>query len=52
MLIVLYIIGTLAFILIVGKINLFILFNNEVNELFSQSKSLSDKTFSYKLFGT
>ena len=48
MLITLYIIGVFVFIFIVGKVNIIIRFNNEVNELFAQSKSISDKTFSYK----
>ena len=48
MLITFLIIGTLVFVFLVGKVNLIIQFNNEVNELFSQSKSLSNKTFSYK----
>lgn len=48
MLITFFIIGTIVFVFIVGKVNLIILFNNEVNELFSRSKSISNKTFTYK----
>lgn len=48
MLIALYSIGVIVFIFIVGKVNIIIRFNNEVNELFEQSKNISDKTFSYK----
>lgn len=48
MIITLTIIGFLIIILLVGKINLSPQFNNDVRELFSQSKNISDKTFSYE----
>lgn len=46
-----YILSLIAIVvitLIVGKINLSIWFNKEVKQLFSQSKNISDKTFSYR----
>lgn len=48
MLITFLIIGTLLFVFIVGKVNLIIHFNNEVNELFAQSGKISGKVFTYK----
>jgi hypothetical protein len=44
---VLYILGTIALLIIVPKIILFIKFKNEVRVLFSQSKDISDKTLHY-----
>jgi hypothetical protein len=40
--------GIILMVFIIGKITLSIQFKNEVEELFSQSKIISDKTFSYK----
>jgi len=45
MIIVISIIGLLAIILIIGKINLSIRFSKEVKELFAQSKNISDKAY-------
>lgn len=48
MTIALYTIGLIALILIIGKINLYSQFKNEVRELFLQSKNISAKVFIYK----
>jgi hypothetical protein len=48
MIIILTIIGFLIIILVIGKINLSNQFHKEVKELFLQSKTLSEKKFSYK----
>lgn len=48
MVVTLYIIGLLITILVIGKIHLAVKFNNQVKELFSQSKNISEKIFSYK----
>lgn len=48
MIIILSIFALLIITLIIGKINLSIQFNKEVKELFSQSKNISKKTFSYE----
>jgi len=48
MIITLTVAGVLLMVFIIGKINGSIQFRKEVKELFSQSKSNSDKTFSYK----
>ena len=48
MIITLTIIGFVIIILLSGRINLSIQFNKEVKELFSQSKNISKKTFSYE----
>ncbi|WP_432410133.1 DUF6544 family protein [Rasiella sp. SM2506] len=45
MIIALILLGLLFIILIIGKINLSIKFNNQVKELFTQSKNISDQTF-------
>ncbi len=45
-----YILSLIAFVAVVftiGKINLAIRFNNQVKDLFSNSKNISNKTFSY-----
>ncbi|WP_298360037.1 DUF6544 family protein [Runella sp.] len=42
------IIGIFLMAPIIGKITLSIQFNNEVKELFSHSKNISNKTFSYR----
>ena len=47
MLIALYIIGAIALILIIGKVNLAFQFKKEIQELFAQSKPASNKTFHY-----
>ncbi len=47
MIITLSIIGLLLITLIVGKINLSIQFQKQVKELFSQSKNISERTFSH-----
>lgn len=47
MIIIISIIGLLLAILVFGKINLSLQFNKQVKELFSQSKYISDKTFTY-----
>lgn len=46
--IILSVIAIPIIILIIGKINLSIQFNKEVTELFSLSKSISNKTFNYE----
>ncbi len=46
--ITLSIIGTVALILIIGNVVLNSRFDSEVKELFSQSKSISDRTFKYE----
>ena len=48
MLIAISVIGLLAVVLIIGRINLSIQFGKEVKQLFSQSKNISDRTFNYK----
>lgn len=48
MIIIISLTGLLVIILILGKINLSTQFNKEVKELFSQSKSISEKIFSYR----
>jgi len=48
MIIALTIFGLLIMTLVVGKINLSVQFNKEVKELFSESKDISEKTFSYE----
>ncbi|HEV8084083.1 MAG TPA: DUF6544 family protein [Chitinophagaceae bacterium] len=48
MLYILIVVALIAIIFISGKINLYIRFNKEVKQLFSQSKNISDKTFSYE----
>ena len=48
MIIIISLIGLLVIILIIGRINLSFQFNKEVKELFSQAKSISGKSFSYK----
>jgi len=45
MLIALILFGLLFIVLVIGKINLSIKFNNQVKELFVQSKSISDQKF-------
>ncbi len=45
MIIAFLILGLLVFIILIGKINLSIKFSKEVNELFAQSKSISDQKF-------
>lgn len=47
MVIILSVIGLLAIILIIGKINLSIQFNKEVKELFAQSQTITNQAFSY-----
>lgn len=47
MLIALYILGAIALILIMGKVNLAFQFKKEIQELFAQSKPVSNKTFHY-----
>ena len=47
MIIIFSVIGLLAISLFIGKVNLSAQFNKEVKQLFSQSKTISDKTFSY-----
>jgi len=49
MIIILTLIGLIAVILIVGKINLSNQFSKEVKELFTQSEKISDKTFNYEM---
>ncbi len=48
MIYILSLIAIVVITLIIGKINLSIRFNKEVKQLFSQSKNISDKTFSYE----
>ncbi|SFE88687.1 hypothetical protein SAMN05518672_111170 [Chitinophaga sp. CF118] len=48
MLITLSILIIFIMVLIIGEINLSLRFDKEVKELFSQSKSISNETFSYK----
>lgn len=45
---ILFVIVLVAIILIIGKANLSFQFNKEVKQLFSQSKAISGKTFSYE----
>ncbi len=45
MIIAFLILGLLVFIILIGKINLCVKFSKEVNELFAQSKSISDQKF-------
>ena len=45
--IILSVITILIIIFFIGKINMSVKFEKEVTELFSQSKNISDKTFSY-----
>ena len=47
MLYILIFIATIAITLVAGKINLFIQFNNQVKELFAQSKNVSNKKFNH-----
>lgn len=46
--IILSIFASLIIILVIGRINLSLQFKKEVTELFSQSKNISSKTFSYE----
>lgn len=48
MIIILFIIGFLLLILLIGKINLTLKFEREVKELFSQSKNISGKLFNHQ----
>jgi hypothetical protein len=47
MIIVLSIIGLIAIVLLIGRVNLSLQFTKEVKQLFSESKNVSDKTFKY-----
>jgi hypothetical protein len=47
MIIVLSITGLIAIVLLIGRVNLSLQFTKEVKQLFSESKSVSDKTFKY-----
>jgi hypothetical protein len=48
MIIAAYILGTIVFIFVIGKVNLYFQFNKEVKTLFAQSKNISTKTFHYQ----
>lgn len=47
MTIILSIIGLIAIVLLIGRVNLSLQFTKEVKQLFSESKNVSDKTFKY-----
>lgn len=47
MIIIISFIGLLVLILILGRINLSFQFNKEVKQLFSEAKSISEKTFNH-----
>ncbi|MBX2923742.1 MAG: hypothetical protein KF746_16180 [Chitinophagaceae bacterium] len=49
MLIILFIVGLIGAVLIIGKINLTNRFSKEVKQLFSQSGDISNKTFDYNM---
>ena len=48
MIIIIAVIGLIVIVLLIGRLKLSLQFNKEVKLLFSQSKSISDRRFSYE----